>query len=930
MNHGIAVTKPISAWNKTIKVNFKEFFKSLGKVVGHGYTKNAGRSISSGIDAASAIELGNDYGGIAWLLIFRSLLQAAATLVEENEELLLRDSSNPRVIQYKRGTPPDDPEAFTLLLEVSLEKMQLTIDEHFFNYPENLPILEYLKTPFSQWLEAFGLSAPQAASIADHLPGYFVYALNEQWREQADEYALLQKAFDTPFTRAGAKEQAWSQYSAWLRKQVDEPMFGEAFSLRQVYVPLRGYYEEKIEGAKSERGSDQSKRVKKIVVELEQALTAWVHKADPADYLRVISGGPGYGKSSFTKMFASRISGGSALRVLFVPLHLIDPSDDLIEAVGNYVSMGQILPHNPLDSEEGEARLLIIFDGLDELTMQGKLAAETAQQFVAEVQRKAELLNSKKNPKLRVIISGRDLAVQANAGVLRKPQQILHVLPYYIPLGTRREEYVDRPNLLGEDQRQQWWKLYGEATGKAYPGMPSELNRDDFVEVTSQPLLNYLVALSYERKVLNLAEESNLNRIYEDLLKAVYDRKWAENPHPATAEVQEDDFIRILEEVAISAWHGDGRKTTVKEIEEHCDEGGLKNLLDALQEGASKGVTRLLMAFYFRQAGSRAGGSERTFEFTHKSFGEYLTARRIVDVVREIHDELKRPQRYRGARFNEQLALERWIALCGPVAMDEYIFKFISNEMLLIDKNIVEGWQDTLVGLVNYMLRHGMPMERMNPRPSYLEETQKSRNAEESLLAVMNACATAIQKVSVIEWPSKTSCGEWLLSLQGQRSGATNVLALECLSFLDLSECYFDMHDFYNANLKCSVFLQSTFDWAHLQHADLSGAELSGVHLASAFLEGVSLEKANLRDAVLVKVKAKRARFDKATLEGALLHQSDLMEANFTEANIQNADLTQTDLRGAILRNADLTDADLTNADLEGADLEGAIGLKHA
>jgi len=85
------------------------------------------------------------------------------------------------------------------------------------------------------------------------------------------------------------------------------------------------------------------------------------------------------------------------------------------------------------------------------------------------------------------------------------------------------------------------------------------------------------------------------------------------------------NFVRILEEIALAAWHGDGRTTTVSEIKQHCDGSGLRRLLDKFEEGAEAGVTRLLMAFYFRQSGT-VRNNDRTFEFTQKSFGEYLTA----------------------------------------------------------------------------------------------------------------------------------------------------------------------------------------------------------------------------------------------------------------------------------------------------------------
>ena len=47
-------------------------------------------------------------------------------------------------------------------------------------------------------------------------------------------------------------------------------------------------------------------RVERIAVDLEESLDAWVDKADAQDAMRVISGGPGSGKSSFAKMFAAR------------------------------------------------------------------------------------------------------------------------------------------------------------------------------------------------------------------------------------------------------------------------------------------------------------------------------------------------------------------------------------------------------------------------------------------------------------------------------------------------------------------------------------------------------------------------------------------------------------------------------------------------
>ena len=98
----------------------------------------------------------------------------------------------------------------------------------------------------------------------------------------------------------------------------------------------------------------------------------------------------------------------------------------------------------------------------------------------------------------------------------------------------------------------------------------------------------------------------------------------------------------MLEEIGLASWHGgDGRTTTVQEIKEHCIASGLGSMLNNFQEGAEEGVTRLLAAFFFRKHGQRSS-EDSTFVFTHKSLGEYLTARRIVRALDKVIRELKR------------------------------------------------------------------------------------------------------------------------------------------------------------------------------------------------------------------------------------------------------------------------------------------------
>ena len=866
----ILVCKRVALLNSQIKVSFKDLFKSLGKALIDYKSGNVYLFVKDIVDAVATVNIEPDVVDIAWLLIFRSLSEAIRNLVDEHKFLFISEYKN-----------------FDAIAE-TIEELETTINRDFFHRPKDLSILKDIAKPFQEWLQLYGLDEAEAQSICNRLPSYFIFALNNEWRDHSQEYEKINQNLVTPFSEAVNKEESWQVYSAWLQKQVDEPMFTEAFSLKQVYISPRAYYEEKKDSSRNKK-----------VVDLENYLENWVHQANNQDAIRVISGDPGAGKSSFAKMFAAKLEETGNIPILFIPLHHFDPTGDLVESVGNFVRDDDYLSTNPLDGQLKESRLLIIFDGLDELSMQGKLGAAVAKSFLGEVEKTVSRINHRQT-RLQVIISGRPVVIQANQDELRKPEQTLHMLPYFIP-ENERSKYLDENSLIEEDQRHIWWQKYGKVNGNKYFSIPDELKLKSLVEITSQPLLNYLVALSYVRSKnpntkdkIVFSEATNLNAIYQDLLKSVYERGWDTMQHPSLKGVKEKDFVRILEEIALAAWHGNGRTTTVREIEEHCHIGGLKNLLEIFAERAESGVTSLLTAFYFRQSGySREG--DKTFEFTHKSFGEYLTARRIVRALKKINKELHKREEDLDEGWDAKQALTRWINICGMSAIDEYLFDFIFQEIVLQDKEIVKQWQQTLCNLISYMLRQGMPMEKIAPRPSYQEECRQSRNAEEALLAVLSGCARHTEEISEIQWQSEYSFAKWLSRLHNQIEDDSQIIVNQCLSWLSLERANLE-----RANLSEAVLLGANLEQANLRDANLS----------DVILLGANLEQANLRDANLDQAILGGANLRGANLDGAILYKIDLDGANLDQA---------------ILGGANLDGEILFEAILDGANLDGAI-----
>lgn len=922
-NPKLEVTKPKSAFTKPLTFDAKNLFTALSKGVGHVLVQKWEELGADAVEALSAIGLTTEPGELAFLLIRRSITRALFDLVGESASLFMVEARS-------------DEDALIEQLDFSMSVRAFDIDSTFLDRPSDLPIIHSLDAVLQQWLEKHKLSKATAKAIVERLPSYFVYALNSEWRRNAKSYAPVLDAINTPFTKAGEREWAWAAYSALLQRRVQESIFEEPFSLSQIYVPLNAYYPESSGRKDSITDLGLAKRPdRRIVVELQNELEEWLQKADPQDTIRVISGGPGSGKSSFLRIFSSRTAKTGILKVLFIPLHLIDPSKELVDEVGRFVRDEGALSHNPLAAESPEPNLLIIFDGLDELANQGKAAAETARAFVREIERTSEKRNLQ-GLKLRVLISGRELVVQENESEFRRARQVLSILPYFMP-GPREDEedpaqpaaeYVDPQRLLAQDLRQQWWRNYGALTGRGYERLPEGLGRRDLDEITAQPLLNYLVALSFTRKKLDFTKDVNLNSIYADLVAAVYERGYEKGrAYGPIRHMTLDSFLRVLEEIGLAAWHGDGRTTTVSEIEEHCRASGLGELLDSFQDGARAGVTRLLAAFFFRQYGQRPTG-DATFEFTHKSFGEYLAARRIVRAVARVIKELRDRTGDPDSGWDEKEALKRWGQACGPSPISRDLHVFLQNEVELLTAARLGEWQDRLSTLFGFMVRHGMPMEQLQIR-TFKDTLFQARNAEEALLVALSACARVTKRVSVLDLPDPAAFGAWFKRIQGQRTSPRSSLAARCLSFLDLTGSHLELGDFFMSDLRFATLKRIEASVACFRRSNLAGANLQNSVLEYADLSSSNCMGADLRESRLLE-----ANFGGAFLDGADFRKANLRGANLRAAAIAAADFRDADLRGADLRGARLVNTKLEGANLEAARLDDAasesVGLNEA
>lgn len=175
-------------------------------------------------------------------------------------------------------------------------------------------------------------------------------SLHYEWGANPSYYALIVEKLDTPFNVVNRLQRQASEYRYWLQQQVNERIFEEAFGLKQIYVPLRAYYtqtisndgskaaEDSVEPEKSEvLNLNNSGNVTKTVCNLYEEISKWLKKTDMDDSLKIISGGPGSGKSSFSKILASELAEKSDVPVLFIPLHRFKISGYLPDAIRQFL-----------------------------------------------------------------------------------------------------------------------------------------------------------------------------------------------------------------------------------------------------------------------------------------------------------------------------------------------------------------------------------------------------------------------------------------------------------------------------------------------------------------------------------------------------------------------------------------------------------------
>ena len=959
---GVELTKEINA-----KVDWNGIVEKLPEIISNGAKALAGdgfsgfKALASTWSASKSIEFEQPLGSKALELIILSFAMSVDILVEQNKvEIDVARSASIEAIAS---------------LETLIGKEIVIIPVNFFCQPDSSKPYEFLETCFFENLIKLKAiknvnALKTALRVNFRLSIFHLFAQRNATYEELSEVLGSESALLADFDRQ------WLAYREQLIREFQvNPIFGQeetGVSLGQLYTPLRSIWIEKKEKAEPtgrEIWDFNFENALFHVSLIEEQLLSWVEEDNPDDWLRLVGGGPGIGKSTCLKALASHLAKMDHIRPLFIPLQRLKISGTLRDTINRYFTelSGAPFKEAPLARTQIEngPKLVLIFDGLDELARPGENADEIARNMIDWVTDMIASLVGLSSINHKVVIAGRMPSFQAASKRASTSDSAALEIVNFMPLAhfvheTRvgevrlaEHKYQGDKEIIQRDYRLDWWNNYCAALGLDGEA-PAGLLDARLQELTAEPLLVYLLALSgYLHEEIEVAAE-NRNKIYSKLMSDVWKRGWGDSSKFTTNVMPEDNFSRLFEAMALAAWHGgDERVATFSRFEEALKVTRSEHIYADFNNHDSGNMSNLAVNFYLKTSDE----AQKGFEFTHKSFGEYLTAKAIIrgalDLVSLINDR------------RVDAALLDWLHLVKSGNLTRECYQFIFDELRLKNVEECKRLKQTFEAISGEVLKDGFPAHQL-PLKTWREAGIFQAKSEEVFFAILSALSRALKEVGgenylqEINWNNSASFvglihrlvgaseyGLWPnlqyfdgVNLENQmiiggyisrgsfdffvapKDFWGNSAFLSC-SFInaDLTDVRvhgvnFDRSDFTNARMnKFKAFGNSSFRECKLSYAMLEESQFYQSHCVGADFSHAKLNGSKFADCDLVS-----ANFEGADLTGVDFGGADLRNANF-----EGADLTGLDFGGADLRNANFEGATLTSVNIKGAKIAGTI-----
>jgi hypothetical protein len=818
-------------------------------------------------------------------------------------------------------------------LKARVDAGDIKIPYDFFDQPQAAEPYRILRDEF---IESRGSYRPtkneNEAKLRARFDSSFRSAVWEVWASRVGAFEELARILSSPAAKSADVERQWQAYRESLVHEFEVvPVFGQeatSVALGQLYVPLRCFWRESDapESSAFRYGNEEIRRDQIIHArDLQAELDDWLESDNVHDWLRLIGGGPGSGKSTSAKAFAAQLARRPEVRPLYVPLQRLADAGSLRERINNYFRnrSGCSFQIGPLDRQYVEygPRLALIFDGLDEIARPGESADDVARDMIDWIRDLHTELTGETSVRHCVVITGRMPSFQAaRRGVGSMGKEALEVLSFrpVIENGQESEISIFGPmvkvegnsKLTHADQRPDWWDAYRIALDRP-PKPPHSLSDERLEGLTAEPLLCYLLALSgYLEKNSKLAAD-NRNRVYEQLLHDVWERAWGGGRAGPGNDLSKEEFDKLFEAMALAAWHGgDARVATEERFEKAIKLLNVEKEFAAFKNQSGENLSNLAVNFYLKRPDIQSRG----FEFTHKSFGEYLIARALirsaVSVGKLSWDRI-------------DIAMGDWLGIVADGYLSFELLEFLIDEARLLDHTIASETLRALERMMDYVIENGLPAHELRCE-SWREAETRHRNSETLLMSLLHSMSNAVsykdEKAAriKIDWSGQDNSLGRLLDrlryssdIEGPIYYFGNV-GLRLFSNIEAPNAILSIKELNGSKFNGANLESSRLFGAHLVMADMSGSNLNGADCRHVFGAFCNFENADMKGVSFENSDLSNARFIGANLEMAI----------FDDANLEDADFSNANLKGAKFHNAIIADTHFDGANMEDVEFD--------
>jgi hypothetical protein len=398
-------------------------------------------------------------------------------------------------------------------------------------------------------------------------------------------------------------------------------------------------------------------------LDLELMLTAYLTSPDATRLPMLILGHPGAGKSMLAKVLAARLppSDYTVVRVPLRGVHAGAPIVAQIQQALDAATNSRVNWH-ALTEQSADTVRLVLLDGLDELLQAATVDRSGYLQDVMEFQR----IEGEQGQPVAVVVTSRTVV----ADRVEIPEGVTIV---------KLDEFND-------DQLAAWLDIWRRANATAIArGTIRELTVNEAhhqLDLARQPLLLLMLAVyAADPKSPKLDSGLSTSALYERIFDNFARREVQKH---ATPPLRGDELKRAVDDqlfrlsVAALAMFNRGLQ--------HLRERDLRADLAALcqrDDLADDEGKRILGEFFFvHSPEALVLTKERSYEFLHATFGEYLVARHVMSELAELADAAYGGRRTRTPDDEMLFALlshQAWIDRSSIIKFAQEIFGAMSG-----------------------------------------------------------------------------------------------------------------------------------------------------------------------------------------------------------------------------------------------------------